>query len=377
MTNTEIDVNRLSAIVGHFQIPGVAESIQAFGNGLINKTLKVEVSDGFETKNFILQKINSDVFKDVAGMMRNIERVTKHIKQKSILSGGDPKRETLSIVPTNEGESFLEIDGEFYRMYNCIEGTKSFDLPKTIKSLELTGNAFGKFHKNLMDFDSSSIIESIPNFHNTASRFKTYLSVLRDDAYGRSMDSRAEIEFASGRSKYATLIVKRILDGSLPTRVIHNDPKFNNVMLDEVTMEPVAVVDLDTVMPGPIAYDFGDAIRSACNSCGEHAKDVSKIDIDLERFEGFTRGYLESMKDCITKEEVDSLVDGCMTITYELGLRFLTDHLNGDQYFRTQYAGQNLEKARVQFALLTSMEKNRGKMDEIVARYSGTVLEKE
>lgn len=377
MINTESDVNRLYTIIGNFQIPGVVQNIHVFGNGLINKTLRIEIFEDGVIRKYILQKINSDIFKDIAGMMDNIERVTNHIRQKSILSGGDPKRETLSIVSTREGKNFLETNGEFYRMYTCIECTKSFDLPENLESLELTGNAFGKFHQYLMDFDSSSIIESIPNFHNTTLRFKTFLELLRMDSFGRATQARADIETVSNKSKYAFQIVKKIVSGDLPVRVIHNDPKFNNVMFDETNMNPVAVVDLDTVMPGPIAYDFGDAVRSACNTCDENEKNLSKVKIDIEKFEAFTRGYLASMRGCITREEIDSLVDGCMTITYELGLRFLTDHINGDQYFKTQYVGQNLEKARVQFALLESMEQNREKMCSIVEKYSKAENEKE
>ena len=360
-----------SLIFQNYDLSGTLVSCERYGEGHINETYLAVFNDGGKEKKYILQRINHSLFTDVDKLMSNISLVTEFIRSKVKNAGGDPDREVLTIVPTKRGETYYyspDYD-EFFRIYVFIEKAIAHQRAERDGQFYQSAVAFGTFAMQLADFDASKLFEILPNFHNTEVRFENFTRALQADKTGRAASVKAEIDFVLARNDYCNKITSLLANGAMPLKVTHNDTKLNNVMLDEQTDAPVAVIDLDTVMPGSICYDFGDSIRFGCNPAAEDEKDLTKVVFDMNLFEEYAKGYLTAMGDSITKTEKENLVFGSMLMTYECGMRFLTDYLEGDTYFRTKYPGHNLDRARTQFKLVSDMEERFDEMTAIVNKY--------
>lgn len=343
--------------------------VTAYGNGHINDTYIVS-----GTPRYILQKINTDIFKNPKELMNNIQAVTEFLRDKIKKNGGDPDRETLALINTNDGKPFYQTeDGLCFRMYKFIDNAKSYDLIEDETQFYHAARAFGKFQNMLSDFPASQLFEVIPAFHNTRKRFEDFKISINEDKAGRLDLIQNEIDFALRREKYVDVVVDLLNNKILPTRVTHNDTKINNVLLDEITGEGVCVIDLDTVMPGSLLYDFGDALRTGASTGTEDEKDLDKIWFNLDLFKAFTKGFLEELGDSITEKELELLPFSAILMTYECGIRFLGDFLNGDTYFKVDYDTHNLDRARTQFKLIEDMESKLEDMKQIVKETYKTV----
>ena len=338
---------------------------EVYGNGHINDTYLCETSP-----KFILQRINTNVFKNPDAVMENIYNVTNHIRDKIKEAGGDPDRETMVIVPTRKGDIYYRHEnGECFRMYTYVENTISYDVAERPEILMYAGHAFGKFQRMLSDFPAEKLHETIADFHNTPVRVAQLREAMEKNLSGRLASVWNEVDFALDYSKYAPEITAAMEKGDVPLRVTHNDTKLNNVLFDIKTDEDVCVIDLDTVMPGSVLYDFGDALRFGASSCEEDETDTEKIYFDLEKFEAFSKGFLGELGQCLTEKEIELLPLSALIMTYECGIRFLADHINGDTYFKIHRENHNLDRARNQFALARDIEKKLPEMAEIVKKY--------
>ncbi len=331
-----------------------------YGNGHINDTYIVHAKDG----DCILQRINKNVFKNPPAVMENIKDITEFLRNKVIAEGGNPEREILNLILTVDGKPYYEdAAGEYYRVYKYIENARSYDLVESPSQLYHAAKAFGKFQNMLADYPADKLNETIVDFHNTKVRYDQFKTALSNDAAGRAKDVAEEIKFVLDRECDAGIVVDAIAEGRIPLRVTHNDTKLNNVLLDEITGEGVCVIDLDTVMPGSLLYDYGDALRFGGSSGAEDEKDLDKIWFNVENFEAFTRGFMEELPS-MTEEERKLLPFSIKLMTLECGSRFLADYLNGDVYFKTHYPEHNLDRCRTQFKLVREIEE---KMDELNA----------
>ena len=351
-------MNDLLKVFSSFNIIGNALSVEPYGSGHINVTY-LSVTD---KKRYILQKINKNLFKDVDKLMNNIYLVTEHLKKKS------PNKVVLTLVQTVDNKPFLEYDGEYYRVYEFIENSVCLQIPRDTNEFYQSAVSFGDFTCMLGDFDATQLYEILPNFHNTVERFKNFEASLEANLSGRAHLATEEINFALARKGIVSKIVSLIESGKMPLKVTHNDTKLNNVLLNAETLEGLAVIDLDTVMPGSVCYDFGDSIRFGCNSSYEDEEDLSKVYFKMDMFEAYVKGYLSTMKN-ITEVEKECLVDGAILMTFECGIRFLSDFLDGDTYFKTTKVNHNLFRCRTQFKLVSEMEANIDLMREIVRKY--------
>ncbi len=344
---------------------GEIKEVVAFGDGLINNTYKI-VAD----KDYLMQKINKNVFPKPNELMQNFVSVTAFLKKKIIEAGGNPERETLTVVFAKNGDSFvLSESGEFYRLLVFIDAV-SINTAENPETLAEVAAAFGKFQNDLADYSAETLFEVIPKFHNTVRYYNDLLYAIESNSAGRLYGVEKEVEYAKSMRERISVITDGIESGSIPLRVAHNDTKLNNVLLDKDTLKGVCVIDLDTVMAGSYLYDFGDALRYAGSSAAEDEPDISKIYFDLEKFEAFTRGYLSQVKEVLTKEELELLPFSVELMTYECGIRFLADYLRGDTYFKTAYDEHNLVRARSQFKLAQDIDTKLEKMAEIVKEYS-------
>ncbi len=345
--------DNLNIIANKFMIEGRIDTIMPFGNGHINSTFLVTTSN----KRYILQRI-SDAF-DVTLLMKNIDAVTSFMALKS----DNPDRQ-MKLIHTSDNKNYYSDESGNYRMYTFVEGSICLEAPESTNDFYESALAFGNFQKMLEDFPAETLFEPIKDFHNTPNRYKIFKETILKDKMDRVKEVKEEIDFALLREKEAGILQNLRDTGKLPTRVTHNDTKLNNVLFDKDTRKSLCVIDLDTVMPGLSLYDFGDAIRFGAATAKEDEKDLSKMTINLDMFRAFTRGYLQSCN--LTDEEIENIVLGAKTMTLECGVRFLTDYLDGDNYFRTSYAGQNLDRCRTQFKLVGEIEKNTEKMEKIV-----------
>ncbi len=358
-------------VIKNFNIDGSVVSVERYGEGHINETYLAVINENGTEKNYILQKINKNLFTNVDKLMNNIKLVTEYNRSKIIERGGNPDRESLSLVYTRDGMPYYycESCGEYFRMYIFITDAVAHQKVTNKDQFYQSAVAFGEFANLLAEFDATQLYEVLPNFHNTVTRFENFTKSLNLDKLSRASSVKEEIDFVLSRKHYCNKIVDLLASGEMPTKVTHNDTKLNNVMLDVNTNIPVAVIDLDTIMPGSICYDFGDSIRFGCNTGAEDEKDLSKVNFDIELFESYTSGYLKALGNTVTVCEKDNLSFGAILMTFECGMRFLTDYLDGDVYFRTHREGHNLDRARTQFKLVKDMEARLDEMNQIVNKY--------
>ena len=342
-------------IVTHFAVPGDYVSCVRYGEGHINDTFCLTMKTGEGTTRYILQRINHRLFRNVGALMHNIELVTAFCRESVLARGGDPMRECLQIVPTTTGGSFYTDGTDYYRMYVFIEGATTYQTVRDPRDFYESAVAFGHFASLLAKFDASQLYEVLPDFHNTRVRYRNFLAAVEADACARAHEVRQEITWVREHASLCGKIVDKIESGEIPLRVTHNDTKLNNVMLDDRTGQGLAVIDLDTVMPGSLCYDFGDSIRFGCNPAAEDERDLTKVHFRFDLYETYLAGYLSAVGDGITETERRCLAMGAIMMTYECGMRFLTDYLEGDVYFRTTRPGQNLDRARTQFRLVDEM----------------------
>ena len=355
----------LSELVLNFRMELDDTNEVPYGNGHINETYVVGKS-----KRYIIQKINTNVFRDPEAVMNNIMLVTEHVRRSVAAEGGNPDTATLTVIPALDGKSYYRAsNGDYYRAYLFIEDAVCYDQVECADQLYHAARAFGRFQKRLADFPADQLIEVIPNFHNTRDRFRQLREAIEADKAGRLASVMPEVEFALAREKECGIVLDAIADGTVPLRVTHNDTKLNNVMLDAKTGEGVCVIDLDTVMPGSLLYDFGDALRFGASSGAEDETDLSKIFFRLDYFEAFVRGFIEELGSTLTPREIELLPFSCRLLTYECGIRFLTDYLNGDTYFRIHREHHNLDRCRTQFRLVADMEAKDAEMNAIVRKY--------
>ena len=348
-------------ILSRFQLAGTPVSCERYGSGHINETYRAQTDAG---RAYILQKINRRVFRNVPALMENIRAVTGHLAARE----KDP-RHVLTLVPTLAGESYaVDGAGEYYRVYDFVEGSVCLDSPRTPEDFYQSGVAFGTFQNLLADFPAATLSETIPRFHDTPARCQALQKAAREDARGRRREVEAELAFAFARADEADALQAMLRAGELPLRVTHNDTKLNNVLLDAVTGKPLCVIDLDTVMPGLAANDFGDSIRFGASTGAEDERDLSRIELSLPLYETYAKGFLGACGERLTRAEIDTLPLGAKLMTYECGVRFLADYLAGDVYFHTAYPGHNLDRCRTQFRLVADMEAKWDAMREVIAQ---------
>lgn len=359
-----------SDILSNFAINGEFISCEPYGSGLINRTYVAVYNEGGKRVRYIVQRINTNLFKNVDGLMNNIKLVTEFNRAEIVKRGGDSNRESLTLVPTENGGTYFRTEeGDCYRVYVFIENAKGYDVVEKPEHFYESAVAFGKFAMLLDRFDSSKLFEVLPDFHNTVKRFDNFKKSLEADKFNRAKDVKKEIGFALEREKITHTIVDLLASGKMPSRVTHNDTKLNNVLIDTRTDKAVSVIDLDTMMPGSICYDFGDSIRFGCNPCLEDTPETEKVIFNMPLFETYTKGYLSVFGDTITDIERKNLPMGAILMTYECGIRFLTDYLDGDVYFRKTREGQNIDRTRTQFKLVSDMEKRYDEMLSAVEKY--------
>lgn len=339
----------------NFEITGTYVSCERYGEGHINDTFRLTVNAGEKEVHYILQRINNRLFTDVEKLMRNIELVTDFCRKSVEARGGDPQRECLTLIRTKDGKAYYSDGKNYFRMYVFIENATTYQSVREPRDFYESAVAFGNFANLLAGFDASQLYEVLSDFHNTKVRYENFLRAVEKDKCGRKAETEKEIEWVMSHKELCGKIVDKIAAGEIPLRVTHNDTKLNNVMLDDATGKGIAVIDLDTVMPGSLCYDFGDSIRFGCNSAAEDESDVSKVHFRMDLYETYLEGYLSAVGESITESERELLPWGAVLMTYECGMRFLTDYLEGDLYFKTHREKHNLDRARTQFKLVDEM----------------------
>ncbi len=349
----------MHGIIRRFAVRGTVIACAPFGSGHINHTSLVVTN---RPHLYVLQEINSHVFRDVPGLMANFSAVCTHLHRK------DPNpNHAMTIIPTTAGETFHRTeDGRFYRMLRYVPGGVCLDAPETEDDLVQAGAAFGQFQRLLADFPADALTETIPHFHDTPDRFRQLHEAIENNTAGRLDSVRTEVDALLAWENEADTLTGLCREGKLPLRVTHNDTKLNNVMLDEMTRQPLCVMDLDTVMPGLAAHDFGDAIRFGASTAAEDETDLSLVRLSLDSYRAFTRGFLGACGRSLTPLEVETLPWGAKLMTVECAVRFLTDHLNGDVYFRVARPGHNLDRCRTQLTLARDMERRWEEMHRII-----------
>lgn len=338
-----------------------------YGEGHINDTFVVWRED--HSKRFILQRINTDTFTDPVGLMDNICGVTQHLREKILAAGGDPARETLNVIPTLSGAAcHLDAEGGAWRAYDFVEDTICLQQVGSEADFRTVAETLGKFQNQLADYPASTLHETIARFHDTPNRYANFEKALAADALGRAKDIAPEVAFIHAREKDCHVLLDLLAAGEIPLRVTHNDTKINNVMLDEDTDHAVCVIDLDTVMPGLVLYDFGDMVRTVTPPTEEDEEDLSKVRMRMPMFQSIVEGYLQAAHGFLTQAEIDQLAFSGKLITLEIGIRFLTDYLEGDQYFKVSRPGHNLIRCRTQLKLVECIEQELPAMEQYVQR---------
>lgn len=360
----------LKEIFSNFKADGSFESGKPYGSGHINDTFLIVTKEGDAT-DYILQRINHLIFKNVPNLQDNILRVTTHLKNKlKEIPGSNPDRETLTLIPSLENLPFYkDLEGNYWRLYIFIKN-RSYDRVENPSQAFEGGKTFGRFQYLLSDLKGEPLFDTIPDFHNMQKRLDTFFDTVKNDPENRAKLSATEIKFVEDRAVEMNAIQRLGEEGEIPLRITHNDTKFNNVLLDEHD-KGLCVIDLDTVMPGYIHYDFGDSIRTSTNTGNEDEKDLSKVEMDLQLFEAYSKGFLGETKSFLTENELDYLAFSGKMMTFIIGLRFLTDYIDGDNYFKIHHEHHNLQRARAQFKLVSSMEEQFNQMKEIIKQIVG------
>jgi len=362
---------KIEEAISQMDYQGTPVEYYRYGNGHINDTFVVVCRlNNNATVKYLLQRINHEVFKNPEQLMSNIVSITSFLRGKIIKNGGDPERETLNIVPLRDGRSYYKDSiGSYWRSYLFIDNTVSYDLVNRAEDFYLSAFAFGNFQRLLSDYPAHTLYETIKDFHNTPVRFENLKRAIDTDICGRVKNVQKEIEFALARESEVGILLEKQKKGELPLRVTHNDTKLNNILFDKNTNKPLCIIDLDTIMPGLSVYDFGDSIRFGATTGAEDEKDLSKVNFSLELYEAYVKGFIEGTEGSLTDNEIDMLPMGAKLMTYECGIRFLTDYLEGDIYFRIHREDHNLDRCRTQFKLVSDMEEKFDIMHEIVNKY--------
>ncbi len=360
--NTEI-----RDILSSYAFPGICRSCVRFGSGHINDTFFATYDDGGKENRYIVQRINTDVFKDVDALMDNIWRVTSFLAEKIIKNGGDASREAMTFIKNKEGALYTRSKkGACWRAYRFIEDALSIDAAQSEADFYNASYAFGTFQYLLSDFPASSLHETIPAFHDTPKRYRDFIDTVKRDACGRAASVRDEIDFYISHEDDMRVYADAYSEGVLPLRVTHNDAKLNNVLLDRETRKGLCVIDLDTVMPGFAGFDFGDAIRFGASTGAEDERDLSKVRLDEGLFRAGAEGYIAGSRGTLTEDELRLLPVGAKIMTLECGMRFLADYIEGDRYFKTDRKSHNLDRARTQIKLVREFEKRKDSLEAIV-----------
>lgn len=360
---SELKNNNILSSASHFDIEGDIIQVERFGSGHINDTYRVKT----DTKSYLFQRINNQIFVDVAGLMENTKVVLDHLKKKLAHFGKEKvEKSTLTLIPTHEGKLYYQDENDgFWRMFILLEGTKSYDIVETEAQAYAGGKAFGEFQKQLSDLDPSKLVEILPNFHNIDFRMANLHKAIKDNTAGRVNEVQDILDYILKREERMRTILLMGNNGDLPLRITHNDTKFNNVLLDEHDRVQ-CVIDLDTVMPGYVAYDFGDAIRTIINSAAEDEPNTEKIKLNIPLFKAYAQGYTSEACDFLTEKETTSLLHGVFLLPFMQAVRFLTDYLNGDTYYKIHYSTHNLVRTKAQLKLVQEMELHQEELASIL-----------
>lgn len=361
----------INEAIQNFRYEGTVVEQGPYGSGHINDTycLVFELADK-SRRRVILQKINKDIFQKPEEVMENILGVTSYLREEIIRQGGNPERETLNVIPTKEGKSyFVDSTGEYWRSYVFIEEATSYDQVETPQDFYESAVSFGNFQRLLADYPAETLHETIPGFHDTKARFAVFCKAVEDDVCGRAAQVQDEIRFVMEHEDVANVFGELLAKKEIPLRVTHNDTKLNNIMIDDATHKGICVIDLDTVMPGLAMNDFGDSIRFGASTAAEDEKDLDKVSCSMELFDIYAKGFIEGCGGKLTAKEISLLPMGAKVMTFECGMRFLTDYLQGDTYFKVHREGHNLDRCRTQFKLVRDMESKWETMEEIIRKY--------
>lgn len=357
--------------IENFCFEGSLEKDIPWGDGHINDTYRLTFTTGGKPKRYILQRMNRSIFPKPVEVMENIVGVTSYLRKKIIENGGDPERETLNVIPAKDGKMYyVDSQGEYWRAYAYIEGAGCFNQVERPEDFYESAVAFGNFQRMLAEYPAATLHETISGFHDTKKRFAVFQRAVQEDSFGRASLVQPEIDFILAREKVADCFGELLAKKEILLRVTHNDTKLNNIMIDNATRKGICVIDLDTVMPGLAMNDFGDSIRFGASTALEDEQDLDKVACDMELFELYTKGFIEGCAGRLTKREIELLPMGAKVMTFECGMRFLTDYLQGDSYFKIHRPGHNLDRCRTQLKLVADMEEKWETMQAITARYN-------
>jgi len=358
----------LKNICSKFLINGEFTDLKPYGSGHINDTYVISINHASNTKKYLLQRLNHTIFIDVPGLMDSVVRVTAHIRGKlEKQKEKDVARKVLTVVPAVEGKYYYkDANGNYWRMYTFIENARTYDIPESLERIYEAAKAFGDFQQMLIDLPQPPLKETIPDFHNALKRLEVFKNVLKQDVCNRAKVAKGEIEFLQKNEKIFYALSGLVETGQIPIRVTHNDTKVNNVLMDDNTDKGICVIDLDTVMPGISLYDFGDLVRTCVSTAAEDECDLSKVTMEMLRFEAVLKGYLSAAGKFLNKVELENLILGGQYITLEQGMRFLSDYLNGDKYYKIHRRGHNLDRCRTQFKLVDLITQREGEMMSLV-----------
>lgn len=361
----------VNTIADNFQYEGELLDIQPYGSGHINDTFLLSFNLPNGTMGYsILQRMNTEIFGEPIKLMENIVNITSFLRKKIICMGGDPNRETLNVIQAKDGKAYYkDARNMYWRSYIFITEATSFDQVQNPRDFYESAVAFGHFQNMLSDYPANTLHEIIPGFHDTKSRFDNFLNALHKDSYNRAQEVQEEIKFVLEHENLSTSLGRLQGNGEIPLRVTHNDTKLNNIMIDDKTRKGICVIDLDTVMPGLAINDFGDSIRFGASTAAEDETDLEKVSCDLNLFELYVEGFLKGCDGSLTQKEIELLPLGAKVMTYECGMRFLTDYLEGDHYFKIHRPTHNLDRCRTQFKLVRDMEMKWDQMQQIIRKY--------
>ena len=364
-------LGRKDEAIAHFKYDGTLVEERPYGSGHINDTyLLTYEKEGEKPLKVILQRMNSEIFTAPEELMENVLHVTDYLRKKIVEKGGDPDRETLNVIPTIDGKPyFIDSTGEYWRSYKFITGATCYDQVESPDDFYQSAVAFGNFQSLLADYPAETLHETIKGFHDTRARFQVFKKAVEEDVCHRAASVQKEIQFVLDHEDVANVFPEMLDKKEIPLRVTHNDTKLNNIMIDDETGKGICVIDLDTVMPGLAMNDFGDSIRFGASTGAEDEKDLDKIWCDMDLFDIYAKGFIEGCNGKLTEKEIDLMPMGAKVMTFECGMRFLTDYLEGDHYFKVHREGHNLDRCRTQFKLVSDMEAKWDTMQEIIKKY--------